>query len=626
MSGPESQDELALLLPLAGEGSTIPSVVVERGPVSESALAAAIEGATFVVLRAAAAEDGTFLPAVLCLARPLEDETPELTRLAITAAATYADACCQVSLTRFTSSLPRGAIAADADVALAKLCAASGVTLQPPSFGRVLALLNRLRERSPSHARLRWLVQRIDHTARWGWAARRDPRTGLGPARGALHVEPRSALDGAGPSRELGSFSDIPVSVREELERVLDELERETLRPIRVGFELSAGGASKIMQLALLRRGGAAAIPFAVDLARRGVVSRRRAISLVEPHDLEQASPLEPIPAREQVLTRGVAAGGGVAEGLVCFTPAEAERVAAMGLPALLVVHEISPEDVAGLRASVGILTVRGGITGEAAVMARALGKPCVASGAGLTLTGEELRAGSSTVARGERLTIDGRSGLILRGACALGAPSARDGSRDARDSTHDGEVATLLEWLREETRELRVLAIVQHATHVTTARTLDAAGVLVAGLGAWWAEAHARGPKFAPNTPLLEQLRAIATEPLAAICAAAQGMSEPVRLRLPGVGQAAPFGELGPASLDAIVGWADEVATRAGVAIECVAPIDELGVELAVMGSQASVVVANRGSLGARVPGSDVALACDVDAVRSLRLALIRG
>ena len=116
-----------------------------------------------------------------------------------------------------------------------------------------------------------------------------------------------------------------------------------------------------------------------------------------------------------------IAAGTGLAEGFVALTPGQAEELHRAGLPSVLVIHEIMPEDIGALRASAGIVTVRGGITGEAAVMARGLAKPCVASGSALSLGSGEVHnaAAGGGIRPYERITIDGGTGQIVRGAAA---------------------------------------------------------------------------------------------------------------------------------------------------------------------------------------------------------------
>jgi phosphohistidine swiveling domain-containing protein len=172
------------------------------------------------------------------------------------------------------------------------------------------------------------------------------------------------------------------------------------------------------------------------------------------------------------VLARGVAAGGGVASGHVCFSAADAQALAQGGVAPILVVDDASPDDAEGVRAAAGVVTVRAGITSEAAVMARALGRPCVASGPALklvTLAEGALAAETASGARllaGDRIVIDGGSGAIGRGP-----GSATEGP--------DSTTAELLAWA-DAARGVRIMATVTDPADVDAARTLGAEGVAI--------------------------------------------------------------------------------------------------------------------------------------------------
>jgi pyruvate,orthophosphate dikinase len=129
-----------------------------------------------------------------------------------------------------------------------------------------------------------------------------------------------------------------------------------------------------------------------------------------------------------------------------------------------LFVHEVTKDDADALRAAAGIVTVRGGLTGEAAVMARALSKPCIASGSAMTLTESEVRGGGATIRPGDAITLDGKTGLIVAGFVPrkLGSLSP--------------EVARVLALLPNE----NVLVRSRTAADVATAKNLGAGGVFL--------------------------------------------------------------------------------------------------------------------------------------------------
>jgi len=264
-----------------------------------------------------------------------------------------------------------------------------------------------------------WVLQRIDDAGPFGLASSRDSRTGSGPVRAQLSPGPSALADGPGAFRpvreqpELGRFE-------ETLTRAAELFELHGRASVRFAFTLDEEGP-RFLFVAPQKRTARSACALAVDLAARREITPREALDLVEPSELSQAW----VPAidREsaQVLATGVAAGPGIARGRAVFSPARALELAWAGVAPLLVVPEIEPEDIEALRVSAAIVVTRGGITGEAAIMARALGKPCVGSS---SLRRGALQLGDvhdpETLYEGDALTIDGSSGLIARGAVVL--------------------------------------------------------------------------------------------------------------------------------------------------------------------------------------------------------------
>src|SRR5215218_1545721 len=131
------------------------------------------------------------------------------------------------------------------------------------------------------------------------------------------------------------------------------------------------------------KRTANAALKIAVELAGEGVITRKEAVTRVEPAGLEQLlHPTIDPKAERKVIATGLPASPGAAAGEIVFSADEAETLRAQGRKVILVRVETSPEDIHGMHAAEGILTTRGGMTSHAAVVARGMGKPCV-SGAG---------------------------------------------------------------------------------------------------------------------------------------------------------------------------------------------------------------------------------------------------
>lgn len=119
------------------------------------------------------------------------------------------------------------------------------------------------------------------------------------------------------------------------------------------------------------------------------------------------------------VLARGQGASPGVARGQLVFHSAEAVRLAAAGTPTILMRIETDAEDAPGIRAAVGVVTTRGGLTSDAAIIARSLGKPCIAgcSTLGVSYTLQRVNvAGGEPLEQGRWITIDGGRGLVYDG------------------------------------------------------------------------------------------------------------------------------------------------------------------------------------------------------------------
>lgn len=174
-----------------------------------------------------------------------------------------------------------------------------------------------------------------------------------------------------------------------------------------------------ILQTRNGKRTAAAGIKIAVDLVSEGILSKAEALLRVNPEDLNQLlhPRLDP-KANKKIIAKGLPASPGAGAGIIAFTSERAHTLAEEGRKVILVRQETSPEDIAGMVASQGILTARGGMTSHAAVVARGMGKPCVAGCSSLMI---DHKAGTLTVAgvryqEGDSLTIDGATGEVIEG------------------------------------------------------------------------------------------------------------------------------------------------------------------------------------------------------------------
>ncbi len=175
-----------------------------------------------------------------------------------------------------------------------------------------------------------------------------------------------------------------------------------------------------MLQTRIGKRTTQAAVKIAVDLVKEKLLTKEEALLRIDPEDLNQLLHPRLDPKAEiRVITKGLAASPGAASGRVVFSAEEAVRMAQKNEKVILVRQETNPDDIHGMVVAQGVLTSRGGMTSHAAVVARGMGKPCVA-GAEQMKVNEEKRFFSvgSLVVRGlEIITINGSTGEVILGA-----------------------------------------------------------------------------------------------------------------------------------------------------------------------------------------------------------------
>ncbi|MGK7863822.1 pyruvate, phosphate dikinase [Falsiroseomonas sp. E2-1-a4] len=216
------------------------------------------------------------------------------------------------------------------------------------------------------------------------------------------------------------------------------------------------------------KRTAAASLKIAVDMAREGLIDRTEAIKRVDPKALDQLlhPTLDP-KAPRKALAKGLPASPGAACGVIVFSADEAEARAAKGEAVILVRIETSPEDIHGMHAAKGILTTRGGMTSHAAVVARGMGRPCVAGAGSVTVdyAGQTLTAGGKRMNAGDTITLDGATGEVFAGTVPMIEPQL------------SGDFATLMEWA-DGVRKMKVRANAETPLDAETARKFGAEGI----------------------------------------------------------------------------------------------------------------------------------------------------
>ncbi|MCI2399318.1 putative PEP-binding protein [Aliiroseovarius subalbicans] len=182
-----------------------------------------------------------------------------------------------------------------------------------------------------------------------------------------------------------------------------------------------------ILDAVRVHRSERANVRIAVTLASDGIISRQEAVLRIPPRALTELlhSHVDPDGARD-AFAHGIAASPGAATGKIVFNARAAQALAAQDEDCILVRRETSPEDIRGMHAAKGILTIRGGITSHAAVIARGLGLPCVVGASDMALDKKKRRliaADGRVFNEGDVISVDGTSGQAMAGAVELLPP-----------------------------------------------------------------------------------------------------------------------------------------------------------------------------------------------------------
>jgi len=265
----------------------------------------------------------------------------------------------------------------------------------------------------------------------------------------------------------LPAMEEVMPAVFAELMQVRRALEAHYRDMQDIEFTVQQGRLY-MLQTRTGKRTAPAALKIAVEMAGEGLIPKEEAVGRIDPTALDQLlhPTLDP-KAQKTVLARGLPASPGAASGSVVFSADEAEALAAKGAAVILVRLETSPEDIHGMHAAKGIVTARGGMTSHAAVVARGMGRPCVAGAGDLRI---DAKAGTFSVAgqvvkAGDVITINGSTGEVMLGEVPTIQPEL------------SGDFATLMGWA-DAIRRLGVRANADTPEDARTARRFGAEGI----------------------------------------------------------------------------------------------------------------------------------------------------
>jgi pyruvate,orthophosphate dikinase len=222
-----------------------------------------------------------------------------------------------------------------------------------------------------------------------------------------------------------------------------------------------------LLQTRSAKRTAAAALKAAVDMVDEGLISKEEAVARIDPAQLDQLlHPMLDPHADYEVAAKGLNASPGAASGKIVL---DADTAAEQGAtePVILVRWETTPDDIHGLIAAQGVLTAHGGMTSHAAVVARGMGKPCVAGCEDLSIDADNrtVRIGEHDLAEGDVITIDGGTGAVIAGAVELVPPQINE------------DFETILAWA-DDHRSLEVRANADTPEDAAKAREFGAEGI----------------------------------------------------------------------------------------------------------------------------------------------------
>ncbi len=297
----------------------------------------------------------------------------------------------------------------------------------------------------------------------------RDPSTG---ARGLcgeflVNAQGEDVVAGIRAPLPLDEMRELFPAAFGELERTVLELERHYRDVQDIEFTIEEGRLY-LLQTRSAQRTAAAAVRTAVEMTQEGLLTRDEAIARIDPGQVDHLlHPAIDPDAGYDVVAHGLAASPGAASGSVVLDADTAEARARNGENVILVRWETSPDDIHGLIAAKGILTAHGGIASHAALVARGMGKPCIAGCADLAIDLERRVAtiAGHAVAEGAPLTVDGSTGNVILGSVELVPGQLSD------------DLRTILGWA-DDVRRLEVHANADTPADATKARELGAEGI----------------------------------------------------------------------------------------------------------------------------------------------------
>ncbi len=262
-----------------------------------------------------------------------------------------------------------------------------------------------------------------------GVAFTRDPSTGTNKFYGEflMNAQGEDVVAGIRTPEPISQLRKYDAKCYKQLMAIRQKLEQHYRDIQDIEFTIEKGTLF-MLQTRAGKRTAAAAVKIAIDMMKEKLITEEEAICRVDPKSLDQL--LHPqfdgkAEAAADILATGLPASPGAATGRIVFSAHEAEEWDDMGIPVILVRIETSPEDIGGMDVAKGILTARGGMTSHAAVVARGMGKCCVAGAGTISIDYKKktLSVGKTTLKEGDWLSINGSLGRVYEGQLPTVSP-----------------------------------------------------------------------------------------------------------------------------------------------------------------------------------------------------------
>ena len=287
-------------------------------------------------------------------------------------------------------------------------------------------------------------------TSGTGVAFTRDPATGENKLLGEylINAQGEDVVAGIRTPQPIDTLKEVMPEIYKQLIDTVKTLDHNYKDMQDVEFTIE-NGRLFFLQTRNGKRTAASAINVAVDLVEEGLITKEEAIMRIEPKQLDQLlhPKFEDKALKEAtVLTKGLPASPGAGSGKIYFTAEDALEASKTGEKVILVRQETSPEDIEGMVCSEGILTARGGMTSHAAVVARGMGKCCVAGCGEIKVdeAAKEVRKDDLVLKEGDFISLDGSTGIVYLGDVAKSKAAMT------------GNFEKLMNWV-DETRNMKV-------------------------------------------------------------------------------------------------------------------------------------------------------------------------